>query len=250
MDASESRSAQDVDAANVALFGAQAAEWWDPAGSSRLLHRINPVRLAYLREAGTAHWGWDRRDRRPLAGARALDVGCGGGLLCEPLARLGAAVTGLDASAEALAVARAHAEAAGLSITYRQGTAEALAAEPGGGFDLITAMEVIEHVPDPARFLAALTALLKPGGLLLFSTPNRTPASWAALIVGAEWVFRLIPRGAHSWRQFITPEEFTTLLSQQGLARQDLRGISWRPGSGFELSADLSVNYIGWATHA
>lgn len=248
MDASESRYDRSIDPANVALFGREAAAWWDPQGSSRLLHRVNPVRLAYLREAGAAQFGWNARDRHPLADKRALDIGCGGGLLTEPLARLGATVTGLDASPEAIAVARAHAEAAGLAITYRSGSAEALAAEPGGGFDLITAMEVIEHVADRAAFLSALKSLLNPGGLLLFSTPNRTAASWAALIAGAEYLLRLIPRGAHDWRQFLTPGELTAAFAAAGLTVRDLRGISWRPGRGFTLSADTSINYIGHAT--
>ena len=241
--------AASIDPASAALFGGIAGEWWDPRGSSRLLHAVNPVRLGYIRRRAGGHFGWNARERRPGAGLAALDVGCGGGLLTEPLARLGFAATGLDASPEAVAVAREHAAAAGLPVAYRAGSAEALVAD-GARFDLVTAMEVVEHAADVPSFCGALARLLKPGGLLVFSTPNRTALSYAVMIVGAERVARVIPKGAHDWRQFLRPDELAAAFGAAGLHVTDTQGITYLPGRGFALGRDRSVNYIGAAVAA
>lgn len=244
--ASNPLPATSIDPKSAALFGGLAAEWWDPRGSSRLLHAVNPVRLGYLRRRAGVHFGWEPRQRHPATGLSALDVGCGGGLLTEPLARLGFAATGLDASAQAIAVAADHAAAQGLAVDYRAGSAEELAAS-GARFDLVTMMEVVEHVADVPAFLAAIEAMVKPGGLLVFSTPNRTALSYAVMIVGAEQVARVIPRGGHSWRQFLKPAELEAALGSAGLRVTDTEGVSWAPGRGFALARDRSVNYIGAA---
>lgn len=221
-------------------FGALAAEWWDPKGSSAMLHRLNPVRLGFIRDCVDRHWGGDIESTTPLAGKAALDVGCGAGLLCEPLARLGAEVTGVDAAAENAAVAAAHAEAAGLDIRYIAGEIGALDL---GGFELVTCMEVIEHVADKPAFVAALAGKLAEDGLLVMSTPNRTLAS-RALLVGAAEALGAIPRGTHHWDDFVTPEELTDLLGAAGLTVTQTRGIVWRPGKGLHVSDDTSLNYI------
>lgn len=241
-------SAASIDPREVALFGGIAAEWWDPKGSSKLLHAINPVRLAYIRAQALDHFARDETARSPFAGLSALDVGCGGGLLCEPLARMEFAVTGLDAAPENVEVATAHAGAMGLTIDYRDGSAEALAEAMPGAFDLVTCLEVVEHVADLDSFLAALERLLAPGGLLIFSTPNRTPQSYAVLIVGAERVLRSIPEGAHDWNKFLTPDELTAALGDAGLAVRHVTGLGYRLSRGFTLGDDMSVNYIGAAT--
>lgn len=226
--------------AEAAHFGALAAEWWDPAGSSRMLHRLNPVRLGFIREAVDLHWGSDVESVRPLAGKTALDVGCGAGLLCEPLTRLGAAVTGVDAAAENIAVAKAHAAGAGLAIDYRAGELAMLGL---GTFDLVTCLEVIEHVADKPGFVAQLAVHLAPEGLLVISTPNRTTQS-RVLLVGAAETVGAIPRGTHSWRDFVTPDELRGLLAAAGLEMGEPRGTSWLPMRGLHLSPDLSLNYI------
>ena len=230
----------------AAHFGKLAAEWWDPKGSSAMLHRLNPVRLGYVREAIDAYWGGDPATLRPLAGKRALDVGCGAGLLCEPLARLGAAVTGVDAAAENVAAARDHAAGAGLAIDYRAGELASLAL---GRFDLVTCMEVLEHVADKPAFVAALAGSLSPGGLLILSTPNRTPQS-RLLLVGAAELVGAIPRGTHHWADFVTPIELHDLLADAGLVMGNPQGIAWSPGKGLRLSDDLALNYIVTATAA
>jgi 2-polyprenyl-6-hydroxyphenyl methylase/3-demethylubiquinone-9 3-methyltransferase len=235
-----------IRAEEAAHFGKLAAEWWDPKGSSAMLHRLNPVRLGFVRAAVDAHWRSDSRDLRPLAGKRALDVGCGAGLLCEPLARLGAAVTGVDAAAENVAAAAAHAAGSCLGIDYRSGEIGALGLS---GFDLVCAMEVIEHVADKAAFVAALAATLTPGGLMVLSTPNRTAASKLLLVEGAERL-GMIPRGTHHWQDFVTPAELGELLADAGLAMGAPQGIAWSPGQGLHLSSDLALNYIVTVTSA
>lgn len=221
-------------------FGALAADWWDPKGSSAMLHRLNPVRLGFVRDAIDRHWGSDIEAARPLAGKSALDVGCGAGLLCEPLARLGAEVTGVDAAPENTAAAAAHADAVGLDIRYMAGE---LAALDLGSFDLVTCMEVIEHVADKPAFVAALAGCLAEDGLLVMSTPNRTLAS-RALLVGAAEAIGAVPRGTHHWDDFVTPEELEALLADAGLVVTATRGIAYRPGKGLHLSDDMSLNYI------
>ncbi len=226
--------------AEAAHFGALAADWWDPKGRSAMLHRLNPIRLGFLREAIDAHWSGDMLGVRPLAGKRALDVGCGAGLLAEPLARMGAEVTAIDAAEESIAVARDHAAAGGLAIDYHAGDIAALGLT---GFDLITAMEVIEHVSDKPAFIAALARALAPGGLLVISTPNRTIRSRLLLVDGAE-ALGMIPRGTHHWSDFITPDELRDLLTAAGLTVVESKGIAWSPGKGLHLSGDTGLNYI------
>lgn len=233
----------------AAHFGAQANEWWDPRGSSAMLHKLNPVRLGFIRAAIERHWGRDGSSRRPLAGKRALDVGCGAGLLCEPLTRLGAGVTGVDAAPESIAVAKAHAAAMGFLspspsgeglIVYHAGE---LASLNLGQFDLVTSMEVLEHVADKPAFMEQLAGHLAPGGLLILSTPNRTPAS-RALLVGAAEAVGMVPRGTHDWHDFVTPEELTALLADAGLVVADMRGVAYSPFKGLHLSADMSLDII------
>jgi 2-polyprenyl-6-hydroxyphenyl methylase / 3-demethylubiquinone-9 3-methyltransferase len=234
-----------VDAAEVAKFEAMASEWWDPSGKFKPLHMLNPCRLDYVVGQVAAQFGRDRRAARPFDGLRILDIGCGGGLLAEPMARLGADVVGVDAAARNIPVARLHAEQSGLDIDYRHGTAEALA-EAGEAFDVVLNMEVVEHVSDPAAYLAACHALLRPGGLMVCSTINRNPKSWLMAIVGAERVMRWLPVGTHDWRKFITPAELDALLRGAGLAPVDAKGFVFDPlGWSWSVSdRDLSVNYV------
>jgi 2-polyprenyl-6-hydroxyphenyl methylase/3-demethylubiquinone-9 3-methyltransferase len=226
-------------------FGKLASEWWDPKGSSAMLHRLNPVRLGFLREAIDGHWGGDLESVRPLAGKRALDVGCGAGLLAEPLARLGAEVTAVDAATETIAAARAHAAGSELAIDYRSGELASLGL---GEFDLVTAMEVLEHVADKPAFLAELGGHLAPNGLLLLSTPNRTPQS-RLLMVGLAEALGAIPRGTHHWDDFVTPDELRQLLAAAGLAMGVPKGIAFSPMKGLHLSDDLSLDFLVTATH-
>ena len=234
-----------VDEAEVAKFEAMAAEWWDPHGKFRPLHMLNPCRLDYAIAQIAVEFGRDPKRRAPFEGLRILDIGCGGGLLSEPMARLGAEVVGVDAAAGNIPVARLHAGQSGLAIDYRHGTAEALAAE-GERFDVVLNMEVIEHVSDPAAYLAACHDLLRPGGLMLCSTINRNPKSWLFAIVGAEQVLRWLPRGTHEWRRFITPDELFALIRGAGLEPVDRKGFVFDPlGWRWQLSdRDLSVNYV------
>nr|WP_294167745.1 bifunctional 2-polyprenyl-6-hydroxyphenol methylase/3-demethylubiquinol 3-O-methyltransferase UbiG [uncultured Sphingomonas sp.] len=220
-------------------FGALAGDWWDPRGASAMLHRLNPVRLRYVRDRIDRHWQADKRSVRPLAGKRALDVGCGAGLLCEPLARLGAEVTGVDAAPQLIAAAVAHAEGQGLAIDYRACGVEEIAGE----FDLVTAMEVIEHVASPEQFLRDLAGRLAPGGLLILSTPNRT--AWAKLLtITLAEGFGRIPRGTHDYDSFIPPERITALMGEAGLRVVDTAGIAYSLSRGLHLSEDLRLNYL------
>jgi len=224
----------------AAHFGALAADWWDPHGSSAMLHKLNPVRLAYIRDQIDAHWHVDARERYALAGRTALDVGCGAGLLAEPLARMGGKVTGVDAAPENIAAAREHAAGQGLTITYRAGE---LAALPPATFDLVTSMEVVEHVTDPAAFIGELAARLAPGGLVILSTPNRTTLSKLLLVEAAERV-GAVPRGTHDWNQFLKPEELTEFLEGAGLEVIDRTGLSPSPAKGFKLGGSEALNYL------
>ena len=224
----------------AAHFGALAADWWDPHGSSAMLHKLNPVRLAYIRAQIDAHWHVDARERYALAGRRAIDVGCGAGLLAEPLARMGGQVTGVDAAPENIAAARNHAAGQGLAIEYFAGE---LAALPPATFDLVTSMEVVEHVTDPAAFIGELAARLGPGGLMILSTPNRTALSKLLLVEAAERV-GAVPRGTHDWDQFLRPEELTELLEGAGLEVIDRTGLSPSPAKGFKLGGSEALNYL------
>jgi 2-polyprenyl-6-hydroxyphenyl methylase / 3-demethylubiquinone-9 3-methyltransferase len=233
-----------VDSEEIARFAAQAASWWDPAGSFRPLHRLNPARLQFIRDQLIAHFGRDPRSLTPFAGLTLCDIGCGGGLIAEPMARLGFQVSAIDADEEAITVAREHAAASGLDIDYRRETAESLAQE-GRQFDVVLALELIEHVAAPAVLLAACAALVKPGGVFIGATLNRTPQSFALAIVGAEYVMRWLPRGTHDWRRFLRPSEFALGLRRAGLHPTKLKGLRYRLAtSDWALSDDLSVNYL------
>lgn len=222
------------------FFSGLARDWWNPKGPMASLHQVNPVRLAFVRDAIDAHWPGAAHLAKPLAGKAALDIGCGAGLVCEPLARLGADVTGVDAAADNVSAAAAHAEGAGLDIRYMAGEVAALDI---GTFDLVTCLEVVEHVADKPAFLADVAARLAPDGLLVMSTPNRTAAS-RVLLVGAAEAVGYVPKGTHHWGDFVTPEELEGLLADAGLVVKTRRGIAWRPGKGLHLSDDESLNYI------
>ena len=229
----------------VEQFSKLAADWWDPDGSSSMLHKLNPVRLKYLRDQIDQHWALDEHSRTPLSGKTALDVGCGAGLLTEPLARLGAKVTGIDATPDVIDVARDHANTMGLAIDYRAGDIQELA----GQFDLITCMEVIEHVADPAVFVKALAGRLAPGGLLVLSTPNATGWSKLMMITIGEGLGR-IPKGTHDFDKFVGPDRLKVLLSDAGLKCLDVEGIAWSPTRGLHLSDDVRLNYLVAAVEA
>ena len=237
--------ASTIDAAEIEKFQAMAAEWWNPQGKFKPLHMLNPCRLDYITTQIAAEFGRDLKAARPFDGLRILDIGCGGGLLSEPMARLGAAVVGADAAERNIPVARLHADEQGLDIDYRHTTAEALATE-GEVFDAVLNMEVVEHVVDPSAYLAACHDLMKPGGLMVCSTINRNPKSFAMAIVGAEVVMRWLPRGTHDWNRFITPDELYDLLGRAGLDPVDRKGFVFNPLTwSWSLSdRDLSVNYV------
>jgi 2-polyprenyl-6-hydroxyphenyl methylase / 3-demethylubiquinone-9 3-methyltransferase len=233
-----------IDEAEVRKFDRLAADWWDPKGPMKPLHRINPLRLGYIRDLVLAHFGRDARALRPFEGVTLLDIGCGAGLLSEPLARQGFAVTGIDPAGENVEIARAHAGKTGVAVAYRNDTAEALVAE-GAAFDVVLAMEVVEHVPDVAAFVVAATSLVKPGGLFVASTINRTKRAFALAIVGAEYVLRWLPAGTHDWSKFVTPEELERAIAAGGLAVFDRQGVVYNPlADRWSLSRDLAVNYM------
>lgn len=234
-----------IDTAELAKFEAMATEWWDPNGKFRPLHLMNPVRLDYVTAQIAAQFGRDRNLARPFSGLRLLDIGCGGGLLAEPMARLGADVVGVDAVARNVEVARIHARGQGIGIDYRCTTAEALA-DSGEEFDAVLALEIIEHVADPAAFMATCGQLVRPGGMAVVSTLNRTAKSFALAIIGAEWVLRWLPRGTHDWRRFITPDELDGMMRSAGLDPVDRRGMVHDPiHRSWSLSErDLGCNYI------
>jgi len=234
-----------IDPAEVAKFESMAAEWWDPNGKFRPLHMLNPCRLDYITAQIAAEFARDLTAQAPFSGLRILDIGCGGGLLSEPMARLGATVVGADAAAGNIPVAQIHAEQQGLDIDYRHTTAEALAAA-GEQFDAVLNMEVVEHVADPLAYLTACGQLLKPGGVMVCSTLNRNPKSYMMAIIGAEHIMRWLPRGTHDWAKFITPDELFALLSNAGLDPVDRKGFAFSPlGWSWSISdRDLSVNYV------
>lgn len=233
-----------VDRQDVDRFAAQAAGWWDPRGSFRPLHQINPARLDFIRRRLLAHFRRDGAALTPFAGLSLADIGCGGGLVSEPMARLGFRVTGIDAGAEAIAVARAHAESVGLAIDYQVADIAALA-RTGERFDAVLALELVEHVADRDAFFAALGALVKPGGAFIGATLNRTPQAFAAAIVGAEYLLRWLPAGTHDWRRFVRPSEFVLGLRRAGLVATALRGLGYHwPTGKWRETDDLSVNYM------
>ena len=234
-----------IDPAEVAKFEAMAAEWWDPNGKFRPLHLMNPCRLDYITAQIAAEYGRDLHSANPFKGLRILDIGCGGGLLSEPMARLGATVVGADAAPRNIPVAQLHAAEQGLTIDYRHTTAEDLAAA-GEVFDVVLNMEVVEHVSDPQAYLTACRSLLRPGGLMVCSTLNRNAKSFLMAIVGAEWVMRWLPKGTHDWAKFITPDELQAMIEKAGLTPVDRKGMVFNPlGWSWSLSArDLSCNYV------
>ncbi len=237
-----------VDRAEVERFAAIAPQWWDENGAFKPLHRLNPARLAFVRDRLAGHFGRNVRQRRPLADLRLLDIGCGGGLMCEPLTRLGCAVTGIDADETALHVARAHAEAQGLAIDYRAESAEDLAAKRQD-FDAVLALEVVEHTTDPAQFVELAARLVRPGGVLIASTLNRTMRAYLAAILGAEYLLRWLPRGTHDFKKFRRPSELAQDVRHAGLKLEDLAGLQFDPlRAQWRLGKDLGVNYLLFAT--
>lgn len=241
----EGTAAASVDPEEIAKFTAMAEAWWDPDGKFRPLHRFNPVRLEYIRDRLCRHFGRNPKDERPLAGLRLLDIGCGGGLLSEPLARLGAEMTGLDAAEKNIRIAALHAAESKLDIDYRHATAEDLAAA-GDTFDAVLNMEVVEHVADVDSFLGASAALVRPGGVMVVATLNRTPKSFLLAIVGAEYVLRWLPRGTHEWRRFVRPSELSQGLRRAGLEIAEMTGVAFNPLTDrWRLAPrDLDVNYM------
>jgi 2-polyprenyl-6-hydroxyphenyl methylase/3-demethylubiquinone-9 3-methyltransferase len=240
-------AADSVDPEEIAKFSAMAEEWWDPQGKFRPLHTLNPTRLAFVRDRIAGHFGRDPLADRPLAGLNLLDIGCGGGLLAEPLSRLGAKVTGIDASERNIKVASVHAAEVGLAIDYRHTAAEDLAAA-GARFDAVLNMEVVEHVADLAAFLAASGALVKPGGAMIVATLNRTPKAFLLGILGAEYLLRWLPPGTHDWRRFVRPSELARGLAAAGLTVIEISGMAYNPlNDAWRLTRDTDVNYMVFA---
>ena len=240
-----SSMASSIDPADVARFSAIAEGWWDPNGKFAPLHRFNPVRLDFIREQALARFGRDPKARAPFEGLALLDIGWGGGLLCEPMTRLGFAVTGVDASERNIEVARAHAEAIGLVIDYRASTAEALLDQPGARFDLVLNMEVVEHVAEPGQYLRDCAHLLKPGGLMIVATLNRTLKALALAKIGAEYVLRWLPPETHDWRKFLKPDEIRGFLDGEPVEVEGPFGVVFNPLSGrWTRSANADINYM------
>jgi 2-polyprenyl-6-hydroxyphenyl methylase/3-demethylubiquinone-9 3-methyltransferase len=234
-----------VDPAEVERFSALAAKWWDARGEFAPLHKFNPVRLGFIRDHALGRFGRDPRARRPFEGLKLLDIGCGGGLLSEPMTRLGFQVTGVDASARNIGTAAAHAAEQGLAIDYRCATAEQLLEESAGPFDVVLNMEVIEHVADPSQYLKTCARLMAPGGLMIVATLNRTPRAYALAIVGAEYVLRWLPRGTHDWSKFLKPEELRSFLDGEPVDVQGPFGVSYNPlADRWSISGDSAVNYM------
>lgn len=228
----------------IEKFGRMAEQWWDPKGKFKPLHKFNPVRLTYIRERLLGHFGRDPGLLRPFGGLRILDVGCGGGLLCEPLTRLGATVTGIDAAERSIAVARIHAAQSGLEIDYRATTSEALVAA-GETFDVVLNMEVVEHVDNVPLYMKSCADLVAPGGLMFTATINRTARAFALAIVGAEYVLNWLPKGTHTYSKFLTPDEIAAYLTRNGLKITDRSGVSFHPlADEWRLSSDLGINYM------
>lgn len=233
-----------TDPAEVLKFGRMAATWWDPDGPMKPLHRINPVRLAYLRERIVDRFDRDGSLLRPLEGLDLLDIGCGAGLVCEPMARLGATVTGIDPSPDIIAAANLHAEEAGLAVDYRATTVEALCAA-GARFDVVLALEVVEHVAEVQAFIRAATGCLRPGGVMILSTINRTLRAYGLAILGAEYVLRWLPVGTHDWERFVRPDELARMTEAAGLVEIDRTGMVFNPlANRWSLSRDTAVNYF------
>ncbi len=244
MASQSSSAAPTVDEAELARFAALAGEWWDPRGKMAPLHKFNPLRLAYIRDAACQRFARDAKRLDCLRGLRMLDIGCGGGLLSEPLARLGAEVVGADPAEQNIAAARLHAAESGITIDYRAATAEALAGA-GERFDVVLAMEVVEHVADVDLFVKLTAAMVKPGGLMIAATINRTLKSFALAIVGAEYVLRWLPRGTHQWNKFVTPDELESALERAGLKVIDDTGVVYNPlADQWRLASDMDVNYM------
>jgi len=237
-------TATTVNDAEVAKFTAMAEQWWDPKGKFKPLHKFNPVRLSYIRDNLVRHFGRDPASIRPFEGISILDVGCGGGLLCEPLTRLGAKVTGLDAAERNIRIAQIHAEQSGLNVDYRATTSEALVAA-GEKYDVVLNMEVVEHVDNVPLYMKSCADLVAPGGLMFTATLNRTARSWALAVIGAEYILRWLPRGTHDWKKFLTPEEINAQLRRNGLSVVDETGVTFNPiADSWGLSPDMAINYM------
>jgi 2-polyprenyl-6-hydroxyphenyl methylase / 3-demethylubiquinone-9 3-methyltransferase len=245
---SHTRDAAIFDAAEVARFAKLAGEWWDARGAFRQLHRVNPARLTYIRDRLCRRYGRDPKAAASLSGLSVLDIGCGGGLVAEPLARLGANITGIDPAVENIEAAKAHAAGMRLQIDYRNTTVKDLAAS-GASFDAVLLLEVIEHVPDVPAFLACVAPLVKPGGLMVLSTLNRTLKAYALAIIGAELILRWLPAGTHQWNRFVTPDELRAVLRRAGLNLSDTTGLVYHPlADEWRLSSNTDVNYFATAT--